>query len=153
MSSVACRSETDVKYDIVQHVIWMQCLQRAMPLPSLSFVFQSFALHEFFNDGAECNPVFVRLRWLVSSFVCGAVTIGMFRSHCHHINIIVSIFASSFGMLMLGNIEWAKREEAENEIRRNNIVRLNPPLEATENYPKSWNAIVWFNRDFLFCPG
>ena len=119
-------------------------------LPPLSFVFQSFALHEFFKDGAKCNPVFVRLRWLVSSFSCGAITSAMFCNHRHHINIIVSIFASSVILAQLGTIACAKRAKAENEIRRENTARLNPPPERTNNDPKSWDNIVWFNRDFLF---
>jgi hypothetical protein len=127
---------------VPRHRINLLQLHMMRILPSLSFVFQSIALHEFFNDGAECNPVFVRLRWLVSSFVCGAITIGMFCNHCHHINIIVFIFASSFGMLIFGHIEWAKREEAENQVRRNNTVRLNPLLARTDTDPNSWDNVV-----------
>ena len=117
-------------------------------LPSLSFVFQFFALQEFYNYGAECNRVFVCVGRLASSFVCGAITIGMFCSHCHHPDIILSIFASSVVMVMLGTIEWAKREEADNQVRRENMARLNRPLELTNNCSKSSGDIVWFNERF-----
>ena len=112
-------------------------------IPVVSSVLQLFAFREYVTFGTAGNRLSNPVAWVMSPLVSIGITVGMFSTHCHNLHLGLSIFSNGSLLAMLVFYDRTKNPMvAENEGRRLNANRLNPPIEPADNEGNTRNEIL-----------
>ena len=116
-------------------------------IPGVSFFLQMFAFREFITLGKDGNHFSNPLAWvmftLVSIGLSIAISIVMFSTHCHHLDLGLTICLTSGLLVMLAFHEFERTTRVSgNAHRRTNTNQWARSITPADNDPRSWKVIL-----------